>query len=109
MNRFLRIGLMAPWAFAAALSVNAWESAIHREIEAPPPLEEGQKPVVRRGQQVLLVATAEGIRLSAPGRALKNGQTGDLIPVLNTATRKPLKGIVRDGWVEIQAMGESNP
>lgn len=64
---------------------------------------------VRRGQSVVLVATAEGIRLSAPGRALKEGKTGDTIPVVNIATRRPLKGVVREGWVEIPSTEEPAP
>lgn len=64
---------------------------------------------VQRGQSVVLVATAEGIRLSAPGRALKEGKKGDTIPVVNTATRRPLKGIVRDGWVEIPSNEDPAP
>jgi hypothetical protein len=66
-----------------------------------PTIEKIAAPAVCRNQPILLVATANGIRLSAPGRALKDGQTGETIPVLNTATRIPLKGVVRDGWIEI--------
>jgi flagella basal body P-ring formation protein FlgA len=64
---------------------------------------------VSRGQSVVLVAVAEGIRLSAPGRALKEGKKGETIPVINTATRRPLKGIVREGWVEIPSNEEPAP
>jgi hypothetical protein len=66
-------------------------------------------PAVRRNQPIVLVATANGIRLSAPGRALKDGQAGDTIPVLNTATRTALKGVVRDGWIELQSPGDPTP
>ncbi len=58
---------------------------------------------------MVLVAAAEGIRLSAPGRALKEGKKGETIPVINTATRRPLKGIVREGWVEIPSNEEPAP
>jgi hypothetical protein len=66
-------------------------------------------PDVTRGQSILLVALAEGFRLSAPGRALKDGNAGDTIPILNTATRKTLKGVVRDGWIEIQSFEGQTP
>ena len=66
-----------------------------------PAAEKPAVATVSRNQSVLLVALADGIRLSAPGRALKDGQPGETIPVLNTATRIPLKGVVRDGWIEI--------
>jgi flagella basal body P-ring formation protein FlgA len=66
-------------------------------------------PAVHRNQPVLLVAAAKGIRLSAPGKALKDGQPGDTIPVLNTATRTALKGVVRDGWIEVQSPGDPTP
>ena len=66
-------------------------------------------PAVCRNQSILLVAMGNGIRLSAPGRALKDGQTGETIPVLNTATRIPPKGIVRDGWIEILALEDPAP
>lgn len=71
---------------------------------APPPV-----PDVTRGQTILLVANGDGIRLSAPGRALKDGKTGDIIPVINTATRIALKGVVREGWVEIPSLEETAP
>ncbi|MBK8575199.1 MAG: flagella basal body P-ring formation protein FlgA [Elusimicrobia bacterium] len=66
-------------------------------------------PAVHRNQPILLVAMGNGIRLSAPGRALKDGQAGDTIPVLNTATRTALKGVVRDGWIEIKSPGDPTP
>ncbi len=66
-------------------------------------------PTVSRNQSIPLVAIAEGIRLSAPGRALKDGLSGETIPVLNTATRTPLKGVVRDGWIEIVPLENPAP
>lgn len=66
-------------------------------------------PTVSRNQSILLVALADGIRLSAPGRALKDGQPGETIPVINTATRMPLKGVVRDGWIEIVPLENPAP
>ena len=74
-----------------------------------PTIEKIAAPAVCRNQPILLVATANGIRLSAPGRALKDGQTGEIIPVLNTATRIPLKGVVRDGWIEILDLEDPAP
>ncbi|MBL8022898.1 MAG: flagella basal body P-ring formation protein FlgA [Elusimicrobia bacterium] len=108
MKRSFWNALIVPCGFLAAFPLNAWETTAYSKKDVPASHDQ-EDLAVRRGQQILLVALADGIRLSAPGRALKNGQTGDIIPVLNTATRKPLKGIVRDGWVEIQAFGESNP
>ncbi len=75
----------------------------------PAPVEPKVLPAVHRNQQIVLVALGEGIRLSAPGRALKDGQPGETIPVLNTATRMALKGVVRDGWIEIQSPGDPTP
>lgn len=72
-------------------------------------IEQKALPSVHRNQAVMLVALGDGIRLSAPGRALKDGQSGETIPVLNTATRSALKGVVRDGWIEIQSPGDPNP
>ena len=74
-----------------------------------PSVEQKGPPAVHRNQSIVLVAQSEGIRLSAPGRALKDGQPGETIPVLNTATRMALKGVVRDGWIEIQSPGEPTP
>jgi flagella basal body P-ring formation protein FlgA len=61
---------------------------------------------VKRGDNVVLVTQAGGIRLSAPGRALKNGRAGETIPVYNAVTGRGLHGVVRDGWVEIPPAGE---
>ena len=74
-----------------------------------PTTDKSPAPSVSRNQSIPLVAVANGIRLSAPGRALKDGQSGDTIPVLNTATRIPLQGVVRDGWIEILPLEEPAP
>lgn len=83
--------------------------AVGFPTHAGPPAPLAAPPAVRRNQSILLVALANGIRLSAPGRALKDGQAGEIIPVLNTATRFSLKGIVRDGWIEIPSTNEPKP
>lgn len=98
---------MKPFGFSIILTVGFLGSLVRAD---PTPLADSPTDyAVRRGQSVVLVATAEGIRLSAPGRALKEGKTGDTIPVVNTATRRPLKGIVREGWVEIPSSEEPAP
>ncbi len=53
--------------------------------------------VVRRGQQVMLVAHAQGIRIRAPGRALGDGAAGERIRVQNLSSAKTLEGIVENG------------
>lgn len=101
-------------ALVFVLAVGAWPilaAPVEPTAPFPATISPAKTPVldVTRGQTILLVANGEGIRLSAPGRALKDGKTGDIIPVLNTATRIALKGVVRDGWIEIPSLEESAP
>jgi|GEM_PF-3017484 len=58
--------------------------------------------VVKRGETVTIVSELEGVRLSSTGRVLKDGKTGDTIPVFNLATSRTLQGLVKDGWVEVR-------
>lgn len=101
-------------AFVFFLAVGAWPihaAPVEPTASFPTTLSPTKPPVpdVARGQSILLVANGDGIRLSAPGRALKDGKTGDIIPVLNTATRIALKGVVREGWIEIPSLEEPAP
>lgn len=79
--------------------------AVAAGINAAPPPE----PTVHRGETVTIVSTSGGIRLSAPGRALKNGRPGDRVPVFNTATGRSLRAVVRDGWVEVPTTEAPRP
>jgi len=52
--------------------------------------------VVKRGQQVTLVALAQGIRIRAPGRALSDGAARERIRVQNLSSAKVVEGIVEN-------------
>ncbi|MGD9598651.1 MAG: flagellar basal body P-ring formation chaperone FlgA [Steroidobacteraceae bacterium] len=58
--------------------------------------------IVARGQQVTLVATADGIRIRAVGRALSDGAAQDRVRVQNLSSLKVVEGIVEnDGEVRV--------
>jgi flagella basal body P-ring formation protein FlgA len=50
--------------------------------------------IVKRGEQVTLLAAASGIEVRAPGRALADGRDGARIPVQNLASLKVVEGVV---------------
>lgn len=52
--------------------------------------------VVKRGQQVTLVALAEGIEIRAPGRALSDGAARERVRVQNLSSAKIVEGIVEN-------------
>jgi flagella basal body P-ring formation protein FlgA len=50
---------------------------------------------IKRGQQISLVATANGLVVQMAGEALANGAAGDRIRVRNLSTKKVVEGIVQ--------------
>jgi flagella basal body P-ring formation protein FlgA len=50
--------------------------------------------IVKRGEQVTLLASASGIEVRAPGRAMADGRDGARIPVQNLASLKVVEGVV---------------
>lgn len=58
--------------------------------------------MVRQGEQVTLVAAADGIQVRAAGLALQDGRYGALIRVQNASSAKVVQGIVaRDRVVDV--------
>lgn len=55
--------------------------------------------VVHQGEQVTLVAAAEGIQVRAAGVALQDGRYGTLIRVQNVSSSKVVQGVVETGRV----------
>jgi flagella basal body P-ring formation protein FlgA len=53
-----------------------------------------QDPVVRRGQEVTLVAKGEGIEVRAAGRALQDAPAGGRLQVENLSSQKIVEGVV---------------
>lgn len=54
------------------------------------------QPLVRRGQQVTLLASAAGVDIRAAGRALADGGQHDRIRVQNLTSLKVVEGVVDD-------------
>lgn len=52
------------------------------------------KPVLRKGDAVTIILRSGGLLLTAQGEALQDGRSGETISVLNTGTRKQLRGKV---------------
>jgi len=54
-----------------------------------------RKPIIiKRGQQVSILASAGGLEVRMSGKALAHGAVGDRIRVLNVKSKKKLEGIV---------------
>jgi flagella basal body P-ring formation protein FlgA len=57
---------------------------------------------VRRGEQVTILAASGGIEVRMQGKAMKNGNPGDLIPVVNVKSKKKLQArVVSAGLVQV--------
>ena len=67
----------------------------------------GAAAVVERNQTVTLVYRMGGLSILTEGRALSRGRPGDLIKVMNLASRATVTGTVGlDGMVDVNAMDE---
>jgi len=56
--------------------------------------------LIRRGQQVTIVASQDGISASATGEALTNGREGEVIRVRNLGSQKVIEAqVVEEGVV----------
>jgi len=55
--------------------------------------------LVRRGEQVAIIAESRGIEIRAVGKALADGSRGDLIRVRNTASKKVIEAVVTEPGV----------
>ncbi|MDP9413632.1 MAG: flagellar basal body P-ring formation chaperone FlgA [Pseudomonadota bacterium] len=60
--------------------------------------------LVRRGEPVTILVRSGGLAITAQGRALSSGASGDLVRVVNAATSRTLEGTVeKAGQVRITA------
>jgi flagella basal body P-ring formation protein FlgA len=60
------------------------------------------KKTVRRGEQITIVSAVGNIEVRSRGKALRDGNPGDLIPVQNAASKKKLQArVVSAGLVSI--------
>jgi len=63
----------------------------------------GPPALVQRNQKVSLIYAQSGLQISTDGRALARGGLGDVIRVMNLASRATLFGeVLADGRIEIQ-------
>lgn len=53
--------------------------------------------LIKRGQEVMLVASAAGVQIRAPGRALSDGGARDRVRVQNLSSLKVVEGVVENG------------
>lgn len=51
-------------------------------------------PLIRRGEQVILLAETQGMQIRASGKALKDGAEGAVIQVLNLSSQRIIEGVV---------------
>lgn len=63
----------------------------------------GVPALVERNQLVPLVYVTGGLRIVTEGRVLARGAVGDVVRVINLASKMPVRGRIReDGWIEVQ-------
>jgi flagella basal body P-ring formation protein FlgA len=57
---------------------------------------------IKRGELITIVAGSGGIEVRMQGKAMKNGNPGDLIPVVNVKSKKKLQArVISAGLVEV--------
>ena len=57
------------------------------------------RPVIKRGDRVLLVYRIKGLRVTAMGLARESGAVGESISVINLSSKRYIKGVVEDEGV----------
>lgn len=59
--------------------------------------------VVKKGQRVLVVAQSPNLKITTVGEILENASIGSYVKVMNTSTRKVIRGIlVEEGLVRVE-------
>jgi flagella basal body P-ring formation protein FlgA len=69
------------------------------------PTDLGPPTLVERNQIVALAFESGGLAIRAEGRALTRGSRGEVVRVLNLASRQTVTGIVRDDGVVVVGSG----
>lgn len=79
---------------------------LSRSILANKPIVESMindSVVVKKGQRVLVVAQSPNLRITTVGEILENASVGSYVKVMNTSTRKVIRGIlVEEGLVRVE-------
>jgi flagella basal body P-ring formation protein FlgA len=79
---------------------------LKRELSAGVPIRANflaAPKIVKRGQRVLVVYGQGELQVTMAGVAMKDGASGDRIPVRNTSSSKEIDGIVNaDGSIRLQ-------
>ncbi len=104
---FTTDALSAAQARGALIPVNAAGMEALRRLAAGAPVRAHdliRPQLVRRGEPVTIVVRSGGLAITAQGRALSGGASGDLVRVVNAATSRTLEGTVeKAGHVRIVA------
>ncbi len=59
----------------------------------------GAAPLIRRGEQVILLAETQGMQIRASGKALKDGAEGAVIQVRNLSSQRIIEGVVTSAGI----------
>mgnify|MGYP006202654589 CR=1 FL=1 len=82
------------------LGVDELLGAVQRPAQPTPPLQ--PDVLVRRGQQVTLIAANGGVQIRAQGQALTEGAADERVRVQNVSSLKVVEGVVEsDGVVRV--------
>ena len=79
---------------------------LKRSVRLGDPLEQKEvefPPVIKRGEQVVINASRQGLQLTAAGKARDDGRPGEMIRVVNSSSRKEVVcRVVAPGLVKVE-------
>lgn len=86
INQLSQMELVRPLQSGTALTLNAFTS----------------RDMVRQGQEVVIIAEGSGVQVRMAGKAMKNGSSGELIPVRNNNSGRTIEAtVLSDGTVRV--------
>ncbi len=79
---------------------SAWGKTLTQSLGANMPIVQGSMgdiPLIKKGQRITLVASAPGLKITAPGEARQDGYSGQSLKVINLSSKRDVRGIPLDG------------
>jgi flagella basal body P-ring formation protein FlgA len=78
---------------------SAWGKTMTQSLSANMPIVQGHMgdiPLIKKGQRITLVASAPGLKITAPGEARQDGYSGQSLKVINLSSKRDVRGIPLD-------------
>jgi flagella basal body P-ring formation protein FlgA len=77
----------------------AWGKMMTQSVGANMPIMEttmGEVPLIKKGQQVILIAAVPGLRITTSGEARQDGYLGRQIKVVSSNSKRNIQGTLLD-------------